>query len=221
MVDTFDATVAFADLAGFTALTEVYGDFAAAEIAAQLGVVTESILTAGDRLVKGIGDAVLVTSLNAASGISLVDRLFGACEQDPRFPYLRAGLHYGAVVERGGDIFGATVNIAARVAGLAAGGQILATRPIADAAPKTGVTIRELGSTRLHNVSTPVELFSLIRAGGCGHDIDPVCRMLLTPATAVGRLGYAGNDYLFCSLACAAKFAADPDRFTVAEGPAI
>lgn len=85
-----NAAVAFADLAGFTALTEAHGDVAAADIAERLVSAATSVMTAADRLVKNIGDAVLMTSTDAVSGISLVVRLFDACEADPHFPDLRA-----------------------------------------------------------------------------------------------------------------------------------
>jgi len=213
-VDEVNAAVAFADLAGFTALTEVHGDVLAADIAELLVSITNSVTVAGDRLVKAIGDAVLLTSPDAASGISLVVRLFDACEADPEFPDLRAGLHYGPVVERANDIFGSTVNIAARITAKAAGGQILMTGPIADSAAASGQTIRALGPLSLRNFSEPVELYKLVRTGVEDHNVDPVCRMRINPATSAGRLTYAGTDYLFCSLRCAAKFAAEPDRFT-------
>lgn len=123
-------------------------------------------------------------------------------------------MHYGPVVERAGDVFGSTVNVAARVTAKAASGQILMTRPIADAAADGGLAVRALGSLRLRNLSEPVELYKLIRTGAEDHDVDPVCRMRVNPATAAGRLIYAGTDYLFYSLSCAAKFATEPERFT-------
>ncbi|MGE5694576.1 MAG: YHS domain-containing protein [Candidatus Sericytochromatia bacterium] len=50
----------------------------------------------------------------------------------------------------------------------------------------------------------------MVRPGRSDRAIDPVCRMMVHPATAAGRLGYAGTGYLFCSLDCAAKFATQP-----------
>ena len=216
-VDEINAAVTFADLAGFTALTEAHGDIVAADIAERFVAVAESIMGTGDRLVKAIGDAVLITSDDAASGLSLILRLFDACEADAGFPDLRAGIHYGPVVERAGDIFGATVNIAARIAARAAGGQILVTEPVAEAATAGGVSARGLGPIMLHNITTPVEVYKLVRTGVNDHDVDPVCRMRINPATAAGRLTYAGTDYLFCSLDCAARFATHPDRFTAGD----
>ena len=67
-MDEVNAAVAFVDLAGFTALTEAHGDVLAADIAERLVSVTNSVTAVGDRLVKDIGDAVLLTSTDAASG---------------------------------------------------------------------------------------------------------------------------------------------------------
>jgi adenylate cyclase len=210
---TTDTAVAFADLAGFTALTEAHGDATAADIAERLIAVAESVLSSEDRLVKTLGDAVLLTSLDALSGITLVQRLFEACEADARFPDVRAGLHYGPVIHRGGDIFGSTVNIAARIAARAGGGEILLTRPVADAAAAADIRTRRLGLIALRNLTEPVELFELVRSAAPDRTVDPVCRMMVHPANAAGRLAYRGVDYLFCSLECAAKFAAHPDQF--------
>ena len=171
------------------------------------------VLGAGDRVVNTLGDAVLLPSADALSGITLVQRLFDACEADARFPDVRVGLHYGPVIRRGGDVFGATVNIAARIAARAGGGEILCTRPVADAAAAAEIRTRRLGLIPLRNLTEPVELFELVRSAAADRTVDPVCRMVVHPATAAGRLGYQGVDYLFCSLDCAAKFAAHPDRF--------
>ena len=78
VADEINAAVTFADLAGFTALTEAHGDIVAADIAERFVAVAESIMGTGDRLVKAIGDAVLITSDDAASGLSLILRLFDA-----------------------------------------------------------------------------------------------------------------------------------------------
>lgn len=212
--DVADMAVIFIDLAGFAALTEAHGDVAAADIAERLVAVARSALGDEDRLVKALGDAVLLTSADAIAGLILVTKIFRTCEADARFPDLRAAAHYGPVVQRHGDVFGTTVNIAARIAGRAGGGQILLTRPMADAAAAAEIKVRCLGPTPLRNLTTPIELFEVVRPGASDRAIDPVCRMMVHPSTAVGRLVYAGTGYLFCSLDCAAKFAAQPAVFT-------
>jgi len=114
---------ALVDLAGYTALTETHGDEHAAELATTFAALAAECLASGDRMVKPIGDAVLLASTNPSAGITLVDRLRMASADVTGFPLARAGLHHGPAVERDGDMFGAAVNLAARVAGQAAGGQ--------------------------------------------------------------------------------------------------
>jgi adenylate cyclase len=86
--------------------------------------------------------------------------------QDHGAPAVRAGLHHGAAVERDGDFFGATVNLAARVSGQAVGGEVLLTAHTAAlAADLKGVLYESRGRRELRNVREPVELVAAIRAG--------------------------------------------------------
>jgi class 3 adenylate cyclase/YHS domain-containing protein len=206
-----ESTFGFIDLEGFTALTEAKGDEDAARIATRFAKLTQSLLGPGDRLVKTLGDAVLVTSPDAASGISLVERLMTEAAADQRMPSLRAGLHHGSAVERNGDVFGAAVNLAARVAAEAHAGEVLGTEGIADAARRAGIPVAELGAVSLKNVRGKIQLFSLALVVGVTETpVDPVCRTPVDRRTAVGRLSYGATDYWFCSLTCAAAFASNP-----------
>jgi YHS domain-containing protein len=127
------------------------------------------------------------------------------------FPTLRAGLHYGDIVEREGDVFGATVNLAARVAAEANAGEILATRPVAEAASDSGIPVIELGKVLLKNVSDAVLLYSLgLVLGVSETPIDPVCQTPVDRRSAAGHLRYSSKEYWFCSLRCAAAFASNP-----------
>ena len=206
-----ESTFGFIDLEGFTALTEAQGDEDAAQIATLFSKLTSSVLGPGDRLVKSIGDAVLVTSPNAASGVALVERLLTEAAADPRLPSLRAGLHYGSAVEKDGDVFGAAVNLAARVAAEAHAGEVLGTLPIAEAARAACIPVAELGAVSLRNVQGTVALFSIALVVGVTETpIDPVCHTSVDRRAAVGRLAYDGVEYWFCSLTCAAAFASNP-----------
>src|SRR5687767_3887046 len=100
-------TFAFVDMAGFTALTEAQGDEDAADLATMFAEITRAALGPGDRLIKTIGDAVLVTSQDAARGLALIERLLTEASSEPRLPSLRVGLHHGEAVTREGDVFGA------------------------------------------------------------------------------------------------------------------
>lgn len=198
-------------MAGFTALTEAQGDVDAADIATRFAELTRASLKPGDRLIKTLGDAVLVTSKDAASGVTLVEDLLTSAAAKGRFPSLRAGLHHGEAIERDGDVFGAAVNLASRVASEAYAGEVLGTQPIATAARSCGIPVVELGSVALKNVKNSIELFSLaLVVGDIDTPIDPVCRTPVDRRGAAGRLRFQDAEYWFCSLTCAAAFASNP-----------
>jgi adenylate cyclase len=205
------ATFCFIDLAGFTALTEAQGDEDAADLATSFALRARDALDAGDRLVKTIGDAVLLTSPTAEAGVALVERVLNSVAEEPRFPLLRAGLHHGDAVWREGDVFGAAVNLAARVAAEAYAGEVLGTEPIAAAARSNGIPVAELGAVPLKNVRGSVSLYSLaLVLGVTDTPVDPVCRLPVDRRLAAGYLRFRGTDYYFCSLTCAAAFASNP-----------
>ena len=76
---------------------------------------------------------MLLVSPSPSPGIRFISRLWRRTADEPDFPVLRAGLHHGEAVERGDDVFGSGVNLAARVAAEARGGQVLATARVGDA----------------------------------------------------------------------------------------
>lgn len=196
------------DLAGFTALTEAHGDEQAADTAVQFADVAEHALGPSDALVKRIGDAVLLASATPADGIGLVRRILDECDKLNLFPATRTGLHHGSAVRRGDDYFGAAVNLTARVAAQAAGGQVICTEPVAEAARQAGIGVVRLGTREFKNVEGEVTIYELALGASHLEATDPVCRMRLNPATAVGHLRHDGTDYWFCSTTCTSKFLA-------------
>ena len=211
-------TIAFVDLAGFTALTEVHGDDAAVDLLETFTAAARAAVEGtGAEVVKTIGDAVMLAAPDAAAGLRAVERIFEAAYATDSFPEPRAGLHHGSVVRRDGDYFGATVNLAARIAGRAGSGQAVATIEIARAAEAAGLDALPLGPTRLRNVFEPVELFAIeLCPTVVDVSVDPVCRMRLGCQSAVGRIRHAGVEHWLCSLDCIRAFAADPDRYLAA-----
>ncbi len=207
-----EATFAFVDMAGFTALTEAQGDEDAADLATMFADITRAALAPGDRLIKTIGDAVLITSPDATAGLSLVERLLTEAAAEARLPTLRAGLHHGEAVERDGDVFGAAVNLAARVAAEAYPAEVLGTAGIAEAARGLGIPVVEIGEVALKNVRKMTRVYSMaLMLGATDTPIDPVCRNHVDRRTAAGRLHYLNREYWFCSLTCAAAFASNPE----------
>jgi class 3 adenylate cyclase/YHS domain-containing protein len=206
-------TFCFVDMAGFSALTEAHGDDTAARLAMRLAELVERAVSREGRLVKTIGDAAFVVTATPRDAVRFISRLWKATIDEPDFPVLRAGLHHGEAVERGDDVFGAAVNVAARVAAQARGGQVLLTAAVADAARGEGYAITPLGRVALRNVREPVELFALELARDTSDIVDPVCRMRVSPQHAAGQLRIDGVEYWFCSLACVRAFAADPAAY--------
>jgi adenylate cyclase len=218
------ATFLFADIAGFTALTEAHGDEQAAQLVADFCAAVDTELDAfGGTQVKSIGDALMVRVRDPADAVRLGLHIVHELMPGHGAPAVRVGLHHGPYVERDGDFFGATVNLAARVSGQAIGGEVLLTGTTAALAPDLdGVLYEPRGRQSLRNVREPVELFAAVRIGEDATRqlaLDPVCRMAVDPDHAAGRLMYEGTVYFFCTLACAGAFARQPETFTSAADP--
>jgi len=211
-------TFFFADLAGFTALTEAHGDEEAADIAGDFCESVRELLPDREaEVVKTIGDAVLVRVSDPAAALRHALQIAHEIGAQHGAPIVRVGIHTGPAVERHGDWFGATVNLAARIAGAAGGGEVLVTEATRVASgDMEGVTFHPRGDQRFRNVRESVAIYAAVsqELGEAGLPIDPVCRMAVDPARNAGALTYDGTEYHFCSLACAQQFAAAAEDFT-------
>jgi adenylate cyclase len=219
-----DHTFLFADLAGFTALTEAMGDEEAADLAGRFSDAVRDLLPRhGATAVKAIGDALMIHSDRAGEAIRLGLEIVHQVGGRHFFPTVRVGMHTGPAAERSGDWFGATVNVAARVSGLAPGGEVLVTEATRDAAGGVGgLVFSDRGRRKLRNVAEPVSLYAALWSGGApGSElpIDPVCRMAVDPEHAAGTIVHQGTFYAFCSLGCVRRFVAAPERFVPAREP--
>ena len=209
-----DRTIAFVDLAGFTALTDAHGDDPAVELVTAFVALAHASLEVGVQLVKTLGDAVMLAASTPEGAIETIARIYRGCDDRDSFPELRAGVHHGSVVALGADFFGSTVNVAARVTSVAAGGQMVVTAPVVGAARAAGLDITSLGQQRLRHVVEPVELFSVqFRSSPADFEIDPVCRMKVRRQDAAGHVRHDGVERWFCSLRCTGAFVSDPDLY--------
>jgi adenylate cyclase len=128
--------VAFADLVGFTRLGEQIAPEDLGAVAERLFSVAREVVEPPVRLVKTIGDAVLLTAAEPDTLVHTALELVAASDAaavDGTFPQIRVGVAYGPTVARGGDIFGRAVNLASRVTTIARAGSVLATREVRDA----------------------------------------------------------------------------------------
>ncbi len=156
--------MSFLDLVGYTRLTEERGDAAAAALAEALAVLVDrSCREHGGVPVKWLGDGVMVHFREPAGAVLSALRLV---EQLPQvgLPPAHVGVAAGPVVAQGGDYFGRTVNLAARIAACAGAGQVLVSGSVAEAASPEGVAFVELGELRLKGFARPVRLLEASRA---------------------------------------------------------
>jgi adenylate cyclase len=211
------STFVFADIAGYTALTEAHGDSDAAELAGSFcGEVSEIARASGGELIKTIGDAVMVRHTDPAEAVRIGLAAAHDVMRGHGFPAVRVGMHHGPAVARDGDWFGFTVNLAARVAGVAGGGEVLVTETVRDAAAGLdGVEFESRGEHRMRNVTAAVPLFAAVSSDrdAQAHQVDPVCRMLIAEGREAGTLRHREELYCFCSLDCARQFLRDPDAY--------
>jgi len=213
---TVEATFAFVDLAGFTAVTEAHGDAEAVSIVHAFRDRALDVLRPGDELVKSIGDAVMLrfpTPEQAIVGLRQLLEHELAIQDTVLLP--RAGAHHGPAMVVEGDYYGAAVNLAARVAGQARGGQLLVTAGAALAARDLGAITTHVGAIELRNLSESVDLYD-VRVGGAADPAvtDPVCQMRVpTSGDAVIALEWSERRYYFCGMHCVARFAASPQSY--------
>jgi class 3 adenylate cyclase len=156
--------ISFLDLTGYTHLTEQQGDATAAALAETLAVlVGRSAREHGGVPVKWLGDGVMIHFREPAgavrSALGLVDQL-----PEAGLPPAHVGVAAGPVVAQGGDYFGRTVNLAARIAAHATAGQVLVSQRVAEAAPPGGVVFTDAGEVELKGFAHAVQLLQARRA---------------------------------------------------------
>ena len=152
-----DPAVVFVDLVGFTPLVDGAGDHRASEVASRFeDIVIDVSRPRGGRIVKMLGDGALLLFHDGEQavrgGLELVKAI-----QAAGLPRVRVGIHRGPVVTHGGDIFGLTVNVAARINEYARPREVLISATVApDGIP--GVELEDIGEVSLKGVTQPVTL---------------------------------------------------------------
>lgn len=135
--ETADATIVFADIENFSDLVAREGDDAATRVLDALdGAVDDAIAGTTCRVVKRLGDGVMLATHDPGDGVStavaLPRRFTERITGEPFDLRLRVGAHRGVVRRRNEDLIGYHVNVAARVAEQASGGQTLITGALHD-----------------------------------------------------------------------------------------
>jgi adenylate cyclase len=147
--------IAFADLAGYTRLTEEAGEETALDIVERFVESVESTLPEDARIIKTIGDEVMIVGSDPAG---LIEWAVGFQQLAGERPHPRIGMHVGSALYRDGDYYGRAINLAARVAARAAGGEVLVTRSVCDGAGHH-LAFDRIGEVKLKGFDTPSELY--------------------------------------------------------------
>jgi adenylate cyclase len=211
------ATVAFVDLAGFSAITDVYGDASAIAVLARFEELVSEALGGLGPPIKWIGDEAMFGFPDPATALQVLGRLIPACQSEPLIPLTRTGLNHGPVLRRSNDLFGSTVNIAARIAAVASPGQLLTTQPVADVAVASGIVARDIGNIALRSIADRVSLHAIEFAPAFDPAwIDPVCKML-APFAAYRKS--TPLEPWFCSERCAEAYGRSPEIYPSQKRP--
>jgi adenylate cyclase len=150
--------MSFLDLVGYTRLTEEQGDQAAAALAEALAVLVDrSSREHGGMPMKWLGDGVMVYFREPAGAVLSALRMVQQLPQAD-LPPAHVGVAAGPVVVQGGDYFGPTVNLAARIAARAGAGQVLVSQSMAESVSPEGVSFVEMGELRLKGIARPVRV---------------------------------------------------------------
>jgi adenylate cyclase len=161
-----EQTVCFADMVEFTSLGE---EIATEELGVVVGHFEElatSVVALPVRLVKTIGDAVMLVSPEAEPlVVQALDLVAAAAAEGDQFPVLRAGIATGPTLPQSGDYYGRSVNLASRVTSIARPGSVLVDTPTREATGESGFNYSFAGERRLKGIDTRQKLFRVRREG--------------------------------------------------------
>jgi adenylate cyclase len=161
-----DRSVCFADLVEFTSLGEEIAPEELGEVVVRFEELATSVVTGPVRLVKSIGDAVMLVSPEAGPLVgTALDLVAAAAAEGDDFPLLRAGIATGPTLPHSGDYYGRSVNLASRVTGIARPGSVLVDTATREAMGDDGFEFSFAGERRLKGIDARTKLFRVRRDG--------------------------------------------------------
>jgi len=175
-------TFLFADLVGFTALSFDRGDDEAADVATRFHHEVRSLAERHRAtVVKSLGDGAMVRADDAGDavrlGLALANGLDG-------LPPVRVGMNTGPAVERDGDFYGSTVNLAARLSQAARGGEVLLSEATREAARRARTRLEQRGPRTFRNARDPVVVYAATERPGLRQRVLAVRERLACPDVA-------------------------------------
>jgi adenylate cyclase len=159
-------TVGFADLVGFTALSQQISDHELAQIVERFEATAYDVVASNrGRVVKMIGDEVMFAVDDTASGVEIALELAERYHDDESLSDVRVGLACGNALEREGDLFGPTVNLASRIVSIAYAGSVVVAGDVHDElVDREGLRWKSLRTRHLKDIGR-VQLWTVRRAG--------------------------------------------------------
>lgn len=164
-----EGVVAFTDLVGYTEYTALRGDAEALSLLAAQERIVNDTLPPDSRVVKELGDGLLLyfpePGAAITAGVQLLQRFESATEDGGLPLWIRMGMHWGRPTRRGDDLVGHDVNVAARIVDVAAPGELLCSTAAVNAvgADVDGVEFVELGPVVMKGIPQPIELYRVDR----------------------------------------------------------
>ncbi|MCB1742655.1 MAG: adenylate/guanylate cyclase domain-containing protein [Gammaproteobacteria bacterium] len=192
---TADLAIVFADISGSTRLYDSLGDANARELVADcLDILAEQTGRHQGTVIKTIGDEIMCTFPSADQALEAAVDMQDCVarelpERNPNTPsslQIRIGLHFGNCLVEEGDVFGDAVNVAARMAGLAKGGQIITTGDTAEMlSQRLRSVTRHVDRLAIRGKTTEIDIFEAIWQAD---DVTRIHTDLLKPKPAQVRL---------------------------------
>ncbi|HYH53164.1 MAG TPA: adenylate cyclase regulatory domain-containing protein [Solirubrobacterales bacterium] len=162
---TVELTVCFADLVEFTRLGEEIAAEELGMVAGRLEEMASAVAEPPVRLVKTIGDAVMLISPEPEPMVAAALGLIQAAEQEgQQFPWLRAGIASGPTLPQSGDYYGRAVNLASRITNVARPGSLVLDEATKEAAGDA-FDYSYVGERKLKGLDYRVKLFRARVAG--------------------------------------------------------
>jgi adenylate cyclase len=150
-----EATVGFADLVSFSALTNKLDEDEIGDLVEVFeGRSHDVVARRGGRVVKTLGDSVLYMAPSPAEGVEMAWDIVKVIGGDPRLPDVRVGVVTGPVVLRMGDVYGPAANLAARLVGVARRNRVLTNQHTAEGLPRRRFETRTLPARPVRGFGT-------------------------------------------------------------------
>ena len=194
--------ILMADLSGYTALTEIHGSVAAADLIDKYIGIAENCLVGDSRLHERTGDEIMVISDSPDFLLATALMIGKNTSNEENFLQVHGGLPSGPAFPRAPRYFGSAINLTARIAAKANPGTYWCSKEYVNALSGESVrTLTSKGTQLFKNIREEREVFELCIEDRRAFYIDPVCRMLILDSkNAIPHPNE--DDQFFCSSDC-------------------